>query len=79
MRGLDDGPDGLNEVVFNRLLSSKPKVKAKTKRRQPPAQPVAHGNTACVCGHAMEEHGHNDQYPECSECAECVAYEASDP
>lgn len=36
--------------------------------------------TACQCGHAVEEHGHDPDYPgstACSECPEgdCVAYE----
>ncbi len=34
--------------------------------------------TACACGHAVEEHGHDLEYPgstACSEC-ECIAYES---
>jgi hypothetical protein len=37
--------------------------------------------TACTCGHSIEEHGHDPEYPgstSCSEC-DCIAYEASDP
>jgi hypothetical protein len=39
--------------------------------------------TSCQCGHAVEEHGNNQEFPgstECSECAdgECIAYEATD-
>lgn len=33
---------------------------------------------ACACGHSIEEHGHNDEFPnsmECSEC-DCIAYES---
>lgn len=44
---------------------------------------VARGNegslgTACVCGHAVEEHGHDPEYPgstSCAECRDCIAYE----
>ena len=34
----------------------------------------------CVCGHAIEEHGHDPDYPGSTSCAECdcVAYEADD-
>lgn len=37
--------------------------------------------TACVCGHSIEEHGNDDEHPgstACSECPEdgCIAYEA---
>jgi hypothetical protein len=35
---------------------------------------------ACVCGHAQEEHGHDEEYPNstaCSEC-DCIAYEAEE-
>jgi hypothetical protein len=90
MRGLDDGPDGLNEAAFNRALGGgrKMKTKTKTKTKRKPSPPrstlvssLAAG-TACVCGHAVEEHGHDDQYPgstACSECPDvCVAYEAND-
>lgn len=89
MRGLDDGPDGLNEAAFNRALDGGRKTKAK--RRAAPSRTrkvnkvsqvgAVPKETACACGHAVEEHGHDDQYPgstACSEC-ECVAYEASDP
>lgn len=34
----------------------------------------------CMCGHAVEEHGHDPQYPgstACTQC-ECIAYEADD-
>jgi hypothetical protein len=34
----------------------------------------------CVCGHAKEDHGYNQDYPgstECLEC-ECFAYEANE-
>lgn len=36
--------------------------------------------TACTCGHAIEEHGHDRKYPgstACTEC-ECVAFEAAE-
>ncbi len=32
----------------------------------------------CVCGHAVEEHGNDLEYPgssACSECTDCIAYE----
>lgn len=35
---------------------------------------------ACVCGHAIEEHGNDSKYPgstACSECG-CIAYEEAD-
>lgn len=37
---------------------------------------------ACVCGHSIEEHGHDDANPgstACNECDEdeCIAYEAA--
>lgn len=36
--------------------------------------------TACVCGHSIEEHGHNDEYPNSTECTECdcIAYEGDE-
>jgi len=84
MKGLDDGPDGLNEAVFNRLLAGKRK---KTKRRSAVPKIQNTGNAgsidaSCVCGHALEEHGHDLQYPgstACSACSDCIAYEAGDP
>lgn len=36
---------------------------------------------ACVCGHAQEEHGHDDEFPRstaCTECKDCVAYEGTE-
>jgi len=33
----------------------------------------------CICGHAVEEHGHDPEYPgstSCTECDDCIAYEA---
>ena len=35
------------------------------------------GDEPCTCGHAREEHGHDEAYPgstACTEC-ECCAYE----
>jgi len=35
----------------------------------------------CTCGHAEEEHGHDDEYPAstaCSEC-DCIAFEGDAP
>lgn len=34
----------------------------------------------CVCGHSVEEHGHDPKYPgstACTEC-DCIAYEAAE-
>lgn len=34
--------------------------------------------TSCTCGHAVEEHGNDPEYPgstSCSEC-DCIAYES---
>jgi hypothetical protein len=84
MKGLDDGPDGLNEAVFNRLLAGKRK---KAKRRSVLPQIQNTGNAGpvgapCVCSHALEEHGHDLQYPgstACAACSDCIAYEAGDP
>lgn len=34
--------------------------------------------TQCVCGHPLEEHGGDTEYPESTACVECgcIAYEA---
>jgi hypothetical protein len=40
---------------------------------------VVTGTAPCTCGHAPEEHGHDDEYPgstACTECEDCIAYEA---
>jgi hypothetical protein len=54
----------------------------------PPANPdaggaIVGGTDPCTCGHAPEEHGHNDEFPGSTACVvcedgDCVAYE-SDP
>lgn len=54
---------------------------AKADAKAPVAAVIAStGAEPCVCGHAVEEHGHDDAYPgstSCTEC-DCIAYE-SDP
>jgi hypothetical protein len=37
-------------------------------------------DAACTCGHEVEVHGHDPEYPSstaCTEC-ECIAYEADE-
>ena len=37
---------------------------------------------ACQCGHAVEEHGHDPEYPGSTACSvegcDCIAYEADE-
>lgn len=37
---------------------------------------------SCVCGHAIEEHGHDPKYPGSTACqideCDCIAYEEGD-
>lgn len=37
-------------------------------------------DTACTCGHAIEEHGHDPKYPGSTACTECgcIAFEAAE-
>lgn len=46
-----------------------------------PVKAAASESTSCTCGHSVEEHGGNDEFPgatDCGECDEgdCVAFEA---
>lgn len=41
---------------------------------------TASQGTTCTCGHALEEHGGDPQYPgstSCTEC-DCIAYESNE-
>lgn len=54
----------------------------RAKRQLPPVPGNAQSRgTTCVCGHAVEEHGNDPEFPgstACGECpeGECIAYES---
>lgn len=71
-----------------KALGRRPKPKKPTHSRRARKPPPLLGNEAstgitCQCGHAVEEHGNDPEFPgssACGECAEgdCIAYEPSD-
>jgi hypothetical protein len=65
---------GRSEV--RQLRDEKP---AQTAKPPPKPQPRETGPLPCVCGCAIEEHGHDDEHPgstSCTACEDCIAYEA---
>lgn len=88
-RQIDAGQFALDvqqRELERRTAALKAKKAARSKLRKSAAKvvTVSPGNqgskgTTCVCGHAVEEHGHDDEHPgstACSECSDCIAYES---